>query len=136
MRVYTTERSSGTLPVGALLLVPLLALPMGAWIIEQQVIELGVCGMRQALDLPCLSCGATRATLALLGGNLLAALSLQPLIISLYFFISLWGLASLWTFLRNEKLIVDLNHTEDLIFKISLIALPVLNWFYLIWQDI
>lgn len=136
MRIYTTDRTPGTLPVGALLLVPLLALPMGAWIIDHQVLELGVCGLRQALDIPCLSCGATRATMALLGGNILAAVSLQPMIITLYVVISVWGLASLGTFARNRQLVMDLNRVEDIVFKVSLVVLPLLNWAYLIWQDI
>lgn len=136
MRLYTTQRTSGTLPVGAFLLVPMFLLPLGGWFIENQIIELGVCGMRQALDLPCLSCGATRATLALMSGELVAALSLQPLIISLYFIVGTWGIASLATFALDRKLVMDLNRTEDLVFKIALVVVPLANWAYLIWQDV
>ncbi len=136
MRLYTTERREGTLPIGALLMIPLFALPMGAWLVEQQVIDLGICGLRQAIDIPCLSCGATRATMALLGGDLISAISLQPLIVTLYVLISVWGIASFATFMRNRKLVLDLSRIEDLLFKGSLIVLPLLNWAYLIWQDV
>lgn len=117
-------------------MVPLFALPLGAWILEQGIIEPSVCGLKLALSIPCLSCGATRATLSLLDGKLLTALSLQPLIISLYFLIGIWGLASLYTFLRDRKLVLDLSRTEDIIFKISLVMLPLLNWIYLIWRGV
>lgn len=136
MRLYTTERSPKTIPVGAILMAPLFALPMGAWIIEQGNLDLGVCGMKQAFDLPCLSCGATRATMALLDGDLLAALSLQPLIITVYFLLTIWGMASLGTFIRDRKLVLDLNRFEDIAFKVSLVALPLINWAYLVWRGV
>ncbi len=136
MRLYTVERPPGTAPVGAILMVPLFALPLGAWILEQGYIQPSVCGFKLALDLPCLSCGATRATLLLLDGRLWSALSLQPLIIALYFLIAGWGIASLFTFLRDRKMILDLSRTEDIVFKISLVALPLLNWAYLIWSGV
>ena len=136
MQIYTTDRPRRTIPVGALLMIPLFALPLGAWIIEQGYLELGVCGMRQALDIPCLSCGATRATMALFGGNVVAAFSLQPLIISLYFMIAIWGLISFGAFMSNRKIILRLSRLEDIAFKVSIVALPFLNWAYLIWRDI
>ena len=136
MRLYTEPRKPKTIPVGALLMIPLFALPLGAWIIEQGIVDLGTCGMRAAVGIPCLSCGATRATLALFGGDILSALALQPLIITLYFGVALWGLASFGTFMANRKLILRFNRLEDLIFKISLIALPLANWAYLIIRDI
>ena len=117
-------------------MLPLFALPMGAWILEQGVIEPSVCGLKVALGIPCLSCGATRATLSLLDGALLTAISLQPLIIGIYFLIAAWGLASLGTFLRDRKLILDLSRAEDIAFKASLVVLPLLNWAYLIWRGI
>ena len=136
MRIRTTQRPRGTMPIGAMLMALLFFLPLGAWIVEQRVIEMGICGMRQALDIPCLSCGATRATLAALDGNLITALSLQPLVVSLYLIIGVWGVASFITFALDRKLVMDLNKTQDIVFKASLVVLPLLNWAYLIWQDV
>ncbi len=136
MRLYTVERRPGTVPVGALLMIPLFALPMGAWILEQGFYEPATCGLKVALGIPCLSCGSTRATLSLLDGNFLTAISLQPLIVSIYFLIAAWGLASFGTFLRDRKLILDLTRIEDIAFKVSLVALPLLNWAYLIWRGV
>ena len=136
MRLYTTERPTGTMPVGAMLMSFLFFLPLGAWVVEQDAVQLGVCGLRQALDIPCLSCGATRATLALFDGSVFTAFSLQPLIIGLYLIIAVWGIASFVTFVRDRKLVLDLNRTEDILFKVSLVVLPLMNWAYLIWHDI
>ena len=136
MRIYTTQRPVGTVPVGALLLAVLLALPFGVWLVEQQVVEFGVCGLRRAIDIPCLSCGATRATLALFDGAVLTALSIQPLMIAIYVAVAIWGLASFATFLRDRKLVWEMTSTQDVIFKVSLVVLPLLNWAYLIWQDV
>ena len=136
MRLYTIKRPPGTVPIGALLMAPLFALPMGAWMVENRVLEFGICGMRRAFDIPCLSCGGTRATLSLLGGSLVTAFSIQPMIVSIYFIIAIWGIASFGTFLRDKKLVLDLTRTQDIIFKASLIVVPLLNWAYLIWQDV
>lgn len=136
MRIYTAPRRPKTVPFGALLMVPLFALPLGAWIVEQGYIDLGVCGMRQALDMPCMTCGATRATMALFGGDLWSALSLQPMIISLYFILVAWGTVSFAAFMTNRRILVDMTRAEDIIFKVSLVVLPLANWAYLIWFDI
>lgn len=136
MRLYTEQRPRGTVPIGAMLMVALFALPLGAWLVEQRHLEFGICGLRAAFDIPCLSCGATRATLALLSGDIFSAIALQPLMMAIYLLIALWGVASLYTFVRDRKLVMDLSKAEDIAFKLSLVVLPLLNWAYLIWQDV
>lgn len=136
MRIYTKERTPGTVPLGALFMAPLFALPLGAWIVEQQFVDPGECGAKQALDIPCLTCGSTRATLQLLDGNILAAVSLQPMMMSIYVLLGVWGLASLGTFLRDRHLVVKLNTLERRLFIAALIVLPFLNWAYLIWAGV
>lgn len=132
MRLYTVPRPRGTIPVGAVLMALLFALPMGAFLVQSETIDLGTCSMKAFVGIPCLSCGSTRATMTLLAGDLIKALKLQPLMISIYFSITIWGLMSFYTFLKNRKLVLDLTKREDLIFKISLVTLPLLNWAYLI----
>ena len=133
MRLRTIPRPPGTLPIGALLMSFLFALPLGAWLIQEEIIDLGTCGLQAAFGLPCLSCGSTRATLQLLDGQLLTALALQPLMISIYFLLTAWGLASFGTFLLDKKMVLDLSRREDLAFKVAILSLPFLNWVYLIW---
>ncbi len=117
-------------------MAPLFALPLGAWIIENRITDPGVCGMKQAVDLPCLTCGSTRATLQLLDGNVVSAFGLQPMMMGIYVFLGVWGLASLGTFLRDRHLHVKLSTWERRAFITSLIAIPLLNWAYLIWAGV
>ncbi len=131
MRLFTVPRPRGTVPVGALLMAPLFGLPLGAWLVETGRIDLGICGMQAAFELPCLTCGATRATMGLLGGQVWKAVTFQPLIISLYFMLMIWGSMSLWTFLRDRKFVLEMSNREDLLFKAALIVVPFVNWFYL-----
>lgn len=136
MRVYTTERPLGTAPLGALLMAPLFVLPLGAWILEQEFFDPGVCGMKEAIDLPCLTCGSTRATLQLFDGNFIGAVSFQPMMMTIYLVLVIWGIASLTTFLRDRKLHVDVSDTERRLFIGAVIVLPLLNWAYLIWAGV
>ncbi|RAL21200.1 hypothetical protein DL240_13795 [Lujinxingia litoralis] len=131
MRLYTTQRPLGVIPVGAVLMLPLFAMPLGAWAVGTGVVEFSVCGMKRVFGLPCLSCGATRATLALTRGDLWEALTMQPLIIVLYALLAVWGGLSLWTYVRGRRLVLHLSRREDWVFKAMLVLLPLVNWYYL-----
>ncbi|MFU8804217.1 MAG: DUF2752 domain-containing protein [Bradymonadaceae bacterium] len=136
MKVQVVPREKLDVPVGALVMIPLFGLPLGAWAIEQAHIDFGVCGMKRAFELPCLSCGATRATLHLFHGDVFLALALQPMMMVLYVLLLIWGMVSLFFFARNKRVLIDLTRREDLTFKVSLIVIPLLNWAYLIWAGI
>lgn len=131
MRIYTTQRPLGEIPVGALVMLPLFAMPLGAWAVRTGVWEFSTCGMKRLFEMPCLTCGATRATLALTRGDIATAIAFQPLIIALYAVIAIWGVLSLFTYLRQRRLVLSLSHREDLVFKALLLLLPAANWFYL-----
>ena len=136
MKLYTTDRDPGVVPIGAILLAFLFFIPLGAYFVESGDLSFGVCGMKRAFDIPCLSCGSTRATLSLMAGNFIQAIVMQPLLITLYVTISIWGLLSLGTFIANRNLVLELTNRESLLLKVSILALPLLNWLYLIWRDI
>jgi hypothetical protein len=133
MEIYVRPRKLGEIPVGALVMLPLFALPWGGWMLEHDRLHFGRCAMKVKFELPCLSCGATRGTLRLFHGDLLGALAFQPMMISLYAAILLWGAISLWGFIRRERVVIYLSDREDLLFKAVIIFAPILNWLYL-WQ--
>lgn len=89
------------------------------------------CFTKLLWGLPCLTCGGTRATRALLDGRILDALVLQPLIIGLYLVIGLWGLVSFGAFLGGRTFDLNLGPRADRALKIGILGLPVLNWLYL-----
>ena len=136
MKVETTPRQLGELPIGGLALVPLMALPLGAWAIETGRFAFSQCGFKTLFDVPCLSCGSTRATIHLLHGDVFTALAFQPLTMFVYALLAVWGAASLWAFATRRSLHVDLSPREDIAFKVSIIALPLMNWAYLIWAGV
>ncbi len=136
MKIYNIPRTPNALPIGAFVMLPLFGLPLGAWAIEHGYISFATCGMKLVANKPCLSCGATRATLRLFHGEFLTAVLLQPMIIFLYAAILLWGAVSLISFIRNRSILIDLTNKESLAFKIILVLIPLLNWFYLAWAGI
>ncbi len=131
MRLFRTARRPGDLAIGALLLGPLSTLPLAVWVVESGVYSPGVCGLKQLFGVPCLTCGATRATVHLFHGRLFEALKFQPLIIFLYLGLTIWALVSAWALFRQVSLRLELTEREDLLLKIAVGGLPVLNWAYL-----
>jgi hypothetical protein len=136
MKIDVIPRQAGDIPIGAFLMLPLFGLPLGAWAVEQSHVVFSTCGMKRAFDLPCLSCGSTRATLHLFNGDIVTALTFQPMMMALYVLVLSWGLVSLFFFARNERVTIDLTRREDLTFKATLLLVPLLNWAYLIWAGI
>jgi len=101
------------------------------------------CLFRAAFGLPCPSCGATRAGLALAQGELLAALVYQPL------FVICLGVLSMWSLLRLFEIFSGKAMMEKFLAKIGattgrrelnlrqrvrwlMIGAIILNWLYLI----
>ena len=131
MQVYVRPRRLGEFPLGAFMMLPLFALPLGAWMVEQGHTSFGLCAMKARFDLPCLACGATRGTLRLFHGDLFGAIAYQPMMMCLYAALLTWGAVSLWGLIRHRRVVVQLNRWEDVALKLVVVAIPVLNWIYL-----
>ncbi|MFB6262323.1 MAG: DUF2752 domain-containing protein [Bradymonadaceae bacterium] len=131
MQIELTDRQPGDVPVGALLAAPLLALPLGAWAVARGWVTLGTCSMKVVTGYPCLTCGATRATMHLLRGELAGAIALQPMIVGLYALLAVWGTASLGAFASGRRLEFRFDETSRTAAKILLVAIPLANWIYL-----
>ncbi len=131
MQIYTRPRKLAEFPLGAFLMLPLFGLPFGGWLLEHGHHSFGLCAMKATFDLPCLSCGATRGTLRLFHGDPLGAIAYQPMMMLIYATVLVWGLVSLWGFVRDTRVVIHLSDREDLLFKLAIIAIPILNWLYL-----
>lgn len=132
MRIHVDQREPGTTPLGLVFMLPLFALPLGAWAVQKGWIVFGTCGLKMLLGIPCFTCGATRATIHLLHGHLGAALAMQPLVILGYFGLSIWGLVSFASFAAGKQVRVTLTSGQNTAVKAALLILPFANWFYLI----
>jgi len=136
MKIAIQTRQPGQVPWGALWMLPLFAMPMGGWLVEQGWANFGQCAMKTTFSIPCLTCGSTRATLLLLHGDFGAAVAMQPLTIFLYALLAAVGLASLGLFIANRHPHIIYTRREIFAFKCALVILPALTWAYLIWAGI
>ena len=129
-------RRPGQTPLGAILALPILLLPVGGWLVESGTMTLARCSFKTLVGVPCMGCGGTRATVNLLHGDFFEAFYFSPMIAIGWFALLLWGLVSLWLYIGDKEL--DLRMTRGLTWTVRgvLIAIPFANWFYLIANDL
>ena len=92
------------------------------------------CPFLAVTGLPCLTCGATRSSIAVLHGDVFAAVGWNPLA-----FVALCGLvvfdlyAAIVLVGRTRRLrIVDWSVTEKNVVRLAVLCLLALNWIYLL----
>jgi hypothetical protein len=92
------------------------------------------CPFLEITGYPCLTCGATRCSIALLHGNLAGAWLWNPLA-----FVMVWGVALYDLYAAIVSLaglprlrLIDWTRTERNVARIGFIALIALNWVYLL----
>ena len=92
------------------------------------------CPFLAMTGLPCMTCGATRATITFLHANFLQAFSWNPLA-----FLALCGVAAFDLYAvvvllsRGPRLrLVDWTKTEKNVFRIVIVCALLLNWMYLL----
>jgi hypothetical protein len=92
------------------------------------------CPFFAVTGLPCLTCGATRGTIAFLHGHLFLALRWNPLaVVALSAVIAFDLYAAIVLLGRMPRLrIVNWTNTEKKGVRIAVIGLLVLNWIYLL----
>ena len=92
------------------------------------------CPFLALTGLPCLTCGATRSTIAFLHGDFLLALRWNPLALAAVCAVIAFNLyAAIVLVGRRPRLrIVDWSVTEKKVVRIAVICLLALNWIYLL----
>ncbi|MEO1268677.1 MAG: DUF2752 domain-containing protein [Myxococcota bacterium] len=130
------QRPLGSPPLGFLLCLPLLALPFGGWLVESGLLTLARCSFKTMFGLPCMGCGATRATLNVLHGDWLEALYFQPLVLTLYTLVGVWGAVSLTLYVTGRELQIETAPWMTWTLRIGLLVLPFVNWVYLMSRGI
>lgn len=130
--IEVEDREPGKVPLGALLMLPLFFMPLGGYFVQEKGSEMGICSLKALIGLPCMTCGSTRATMRLLYGDLAHAILFQPMMISIYVGLGLWGGVSFVSFLMDKRVSIRLSDTWSIAFKVSLAVIPLVNWAYLI----
>ena len=136
LQISINPRPLGVIPLGFILSLPLLGLPLGGWLVESGLVTLARCSFKVFFGLPCMGCGATRATLNFLHGDWLEALYFQPFIILLYLGFFIWGALSLGFYIAGKSLDVELASWLTWTLRIVFILMPFANWAYLVAMDI
>ncbi|MGB3080975.1 MAG: DUF2752 domain-containing protein [Saprospiraceae bacterium] len=103
--------------------------------------DMDVCLIRKVTDTPCPSCGSSRAVLAIIHGDFLAALKFNPfgyLISGILLISPVWILFDM-IFAKNSFLIfykqVE-NHIRNKWIAIPMIVLVIANWIWNILKDV
>ncbi|MCP4896523.1 MAG: DUF2752 domain-containing protein [bacterium] len=94
---------------------------------------LSPCLFQSLVGIPCPSCGSTRAMEALVQGNLLAAVTFNPLVVFVILVFLTGGLfvAPLWLLMRGK---LPQSSSPPRRVALILAALVVVNWIYLLIQ--
>jgi len=96
---------------------------------------LPACTFRSVVGIPCPSCGATRAGLALAHGELFSALLDNPFFVIGIAVLSVWSFmrtAKWWSGKGREDKALNFNITRRQRLKRAVMAAIILNWIYLI----
>ena len=96
-----------------------------------------VCYFRELTGIPCLTCGSTRLVESVLRGDLLAALTWNPLIFLGLLGVGVWVVVSTTRWLLGRPpLRVALEPNEKLALRAIAAAAIVAGWAYLIWRGV
>lgn len=96
-----------------------------------------VCLFHRLTGLPCLTCGSTRAACALLSGDWRGALRVQPLAVVFGGLASVvFGAYSVCLLFLGRVPTLRMTPGERCAGVGILVALAVLNWFYLVWRGV
>ncbi|MEY2562898.1 MAG: hypothetical protein QOH88_1091 [Verrucomicrobiota bacterium] len=115
-----------------------LAVSTGSMAVGTAWLTLGLtwplCPFLSITGLPCVTCGATRSSMAFLHGDFLSALSWNPLVFFALVSLLVFDLyAAIVLMGRRPRLrIVDLGSAEKNVARIAVVSLLALNWIYLL----
>lgn len=93
------------------------------------------CYFREFTGVPCPTCGSTRLFEALLSGDVVTALSLNPLMFLFGVIVAIWvTLSTLRLFLRVPTWRAILTERERGIARALAVLTLIVGWAYVIWQ--
>jgi hypothetical protein len=106
------------------------------WIASgHEELPLIVCPFRRITGIPCLTCGGTRALLALAHGDLYLALHWNPLVACAGLMSAAWLVyAAAVTVLRAPRLRIRLGEREGDLLRAAVFLVVAGNWMFLILQ--
>jgi hypothetical protein len=101
----------------------------------------GVCLIKHSTDIPCPSCGSTRSMLALLSGDFLGSILINPLGVLLLIIMVISPLWIIRDLFKNESTMLSAYQKAEMIFRKKTIAIPfvlliICNWVWNIYKGL
>jgi hypothetical protein len=90
------------------------------------------CVFHSLSGFPCPACGCTRAFSALIDGDFLGAIRLQPLFVAVCLFCAARGVRALLARIAGKRIYVELTDQDRFLIRCAIIVLIVVNWAYLV----
>ena len=115
-----------------------LAVSLGSLVLAAGWLAVGLpwprCLFHDFTGLPCLTCGATRSTIAFFQGHFLAAWQWNPLVFGLLCSVSVFDAYAFAALIsRAPRLrVVNLTATEKTFIRLAVIIVALSNWIYLL----
>lgn len=117
-----------------LLYVLLTLLTIGSVILLCHLLGIQLCPLNRFTGFPCMTCGSTRAVMALLKLDFRTAFLLQPLVtVALLVALPLAALFSYTAFVQKRLPMVELSKREKLVLITMAGIAALLNWSYLVY---
>lgn len=95
-----------------------------------------ICLFHAVTGHPCLTCGATRAAIALLRGQFSAAWKWNPLAFGVYLTMSIFNAYALIAIVtRAKRFRFIFSSSEESLLRFAAVALLITNWIYLLFAN-
>jgi len=99
-----------------------------------------VCLFKQVTNMPCPSCGSTRAVFSILSGDISESLLLNPFGMIIISIMVLSPFLILYDVLKGKQYVYSLYHRIELVLKRKLVAIPMIflvliNWIWNIYKE-
>ena len=119
-------------PLGALAACATGAGIVAVGLLHLDRLPISVCALKFATGCPCPTCGTTRVLGRLFAGDVVGAMTMNPLAALAVFLVALWGLADLVLLPWGRALSVSLSAGSARLARWCAVALVLSNWIYLI----
>ena len=108
-------------------------------LVKKSGVDLTVCVFKRVTNLPCPSCGTTRAVLQIFHGEILNSLYLNPFGIVVAIIMTLFPIWIIWDFIQNKQSFHDFYIKIETIIRKKEIAIPLIvfvifNWIWNIYK--